>query len=122
MKYLQQFSFLFLLLILVNCGNEKKVYKKFDVIEIATTNVNDDDDVSAWNGGPGFEVYAEQLGCETNNNVKSVGSPDAIKGDTITLVGETVMPPTSVIVSPLIASGLPTLLTLLFVSHPNCSA
>tara|TARA_Y100001970_G_scaffold291394_1_gene428386 strand:+ start:559 stop:2484 length:1926 start_codon:yes stop_codon:yes gene_type:complete len=93
MKYIQKLSFLLLLLIVVNCGNEKKIYKQFDTVEFST-NQNNDDDVSAWNGGPGFEIYAEQLGWETNNNVQSVGSPDAIKGDTITLVGEEVMPPT----------------------------
>ena len=83
-------SFLFI----INCGNNnQKVYKQFDTIDISTTQFSQEDE-SAWNGGPGFEVYAEQLGWETNNNVVSIGSPDAIKGDTITLVGETVMPPT----------------------------
>ena len=55
MKYIQKLSFLALLLILVNCGNEKKIYKQFDTVEFSTNQKNDDD-VSAWNGGPGFEI------------------------------------------------------------------
>ena len=83
-------SFLFIM----NCGNNnQKVYKQFDSIEISTTQFSQEDE-SAWNGGPGFEIYAEQLGWETNDNVVSIGNPKAIKGDTITLVGEEVMPPT----------------------------
>ena len=83
-------SFLFIM----NCGNNnQKVYKQFDSIDISTTQFSQEDE-SAWNGGPGFKVYAEQLGWETNNNFVSIGSPKAIKGDTITLVGEEVMPPT----------------------------
>ncbi len=79
-------SFLFIM----NCGNNnQKVYKQFDSIEISTTQFSQEDE-SAWNGGPGFEVYAEQLGWETNDNVVSIGNPKAIKGDTITIVGERV--------------------------------
>ena len=77
-------SFLFIM----NCGNNnQKVYKQFDTMDISTKQSNKEDE-SAWNGGPGFEVYAEQLGWETNDNVVSIGNPKAIKGDTITLVGE----------------------------------
>ena len=84
-------SFLFIM----NCGNNnQKVYKQFDTIDISTTQFIQEDE-SAWNGGPGFEVYAEQLGWETNNNVISNGSPEAIKGDTITILHLwDVMPPT----------------------------
>ena len=83
-------SFLFIM----NCGNnDQKVYKQFDTMDISTTQFSQEDE-SAWNGGPGFKVYAEQLGWETNNDFVSIGSPKAIKGDTITLVGDEVMPPT----------------------------
>jgi hypothetical protein len=79
----------------MNCGNNnQKVYKQFDTVDISTTKAIQED-VSAWNGGPGFEVYAEQLGWETNNNVISNGSPNAIRGDTITILHLwDVMPPT----------------------------
>jgi microcin C transport system substrate-binding protein len=84
-------SFLFIM----NCGNNnQKVYKQFDTMDISTTQSSKEDE-SAWNGGPGFEVYAEQLGWETNKEVESIGSPEAIKGDTITILHLwDVMPPT----------------------------
>jgi len=83
-----------LLLICINCSSDnQKIYKQFDTVEISN-NQFDEEDVSAWNGGPGFEVYAQQLGWQTNNDIISNGSPNAIKGDTITLIGDNVMPPT----------------------------
>lgn len=82
-------------LLCVNCGTDnQKIYKQFDTVDISTTQ-NAAVDVSGWNGGPGFEVYAEQLGWDTNDDVISNGSPNAIKGDTITIVHLwDVMPPT----------------------------
>ena len=60
-------------LLCVNCGTDnQKIYKQFDTVAIST-NQNVAVDVSAWNGGPGFEVYAEQLGWDTNNDVISKG-------------------------------------------------
>ena len=83
-----------LLLICINCSSDnQKIYKQFDTVEISNNQFGEED-VSAWNGGPGFEVYAQQLGWETNNDIISNGSPNAIKGDTITLIGDNVMPPT----------------------------
>ena len=84
-------SFLFIM----NCGNNnQKVYKQFDTMDISTTQSGKEDE-SAWNGGPGFEVYAEQLGWKTNIDVVSNGSPNAIKGDTISILHLwDVMPPT----------------------------
>ena len=97
MQFIYNKSIYFILsfLFIMNCGNNnKKVYKQFDTIDISTTQ-SSQEDVSAWNGGPGFEVYAEQLGWETNNDVVSNGSPDAIKGDTITInAADDHMPPT----------------------------
>ena len=85
------FSFLFIM----NCGNNnQEVYKQFDTMDISTTQSSKENE-SAWNGGPGFEVFAEQLGWETNHDVTSNGSPEAIKGDTITILHLwDVMPPT----------------------------
>ena len=84
---LKIFSIIIFLILYVNCGTEnQKIYKQFDTVDISTTQVNPENE-SAWNGGPGFEVYAEQLGWETNNNVVSNGNPEATKGDTITIIG-----------------------------------
>ena len=82
-----------LLIIGCNKENSKKVYKQFDSIditEIKTTN----DEVSAFEGGEGFEEIAEVYGWKTNNDVVSNGDPRSIKGDTITIVGGSVFPPT----------------------------
>ena len=89
------FSFIIGFLVIMNCGTDnQKIYKQFDTVNIAPTKTNQENE-SAWNGGPGFEIYAEQLGWETNNEVVSNGSPNAIKGDTITILHLwDVMPPT----------------------------
>ena len=89
------FSFIIGFLLIMNCGNDnQKIYKQFDTIGITTSTFIQENE-SAWNGGPGFEVYAEQLGWDTNDDVISNGSPNAIKGDTITIVHLwDVMPPT----------------------------
>ena len=92
MKYIQ---LLLLLLFFIGCNNEnnKKVYKTFDKIEISESK-NTFEKVSAFEGGEGFEDIAEIYGWETNNNVVSNGNPNAIKGDSITILGGSVFPPT----------------------------
>ena len=82
-------------LFIIGCNekNNKKVYKQFDTIdvtEIKSTN----NEASAFEGGLGFEEIAEVYGWETNNDVVSNGDPRAVKGDTITMVGGSVFPPT----------------------------
>ena len=81
------------LLLLSSCGEKKKkVYTQFDTAEI----VNQADDKlsnSAKNGGIGFEKYAEKLGWTTNVDLNLSGDPNAIKGDTITIVAGDVFPP-----------------------------
>ena len=92
---LKIFSIVIILVLGVNCGKDnQKIYKLFDTVDISQSQSNQENE-SAWNGGPGFEVYAEQLGWKTNNDVISNGSPNAIKGDTITIRSvDRYMPPT----------------------------
>ena len=92
MKYIQ---LLLLLLFFIGCNkeNNKKVYKTFDKIEISESK-NTFEKVSAFEGGEGFEDIAEIYGWKTNNNVISNGNPNAIKGDSITILGGSVFPPT----------------------------
>ena len=81
------------LLLFSSCGEKKKkVYTQFDTVEIIDqSNVKSDD--SAKNGGVGFEKYAEEMGWVTNINPKISGDPNAVKGDTITIVAGDVFPP-----------------------------
>ena len=82
-------------LLIIGCNeeNNKKVYKQFDTIDI-TEIKSTKNDASAFEGGIGFEEIAEVYGWETNNDVISNGDPRAVKGDTITMVGGSVFPPT----------------------------
>ena len=76
-----------------NSENSKKVYKQFDTVDIAEIK-SSDGEVSAFEGGVGFEEIAWVYGWETNNDVVSNGDPKAVKGDTLTMVGGQVFPPT----------------------------
>ena len=87
------FTFIISILIIGCGGNEKKIYKKFDVANISEVNTTDNI-VSAFEGGEGFEKIAEVYGWTTNNDVISNGDPQAIKGDTITISIQDVFPPT----------------------------
>jgi len=81
------------LFLIHSCGEKKKkVYTQFDTVEIIDqSNVKSDD--SAKNGGVGFEKYAEEMGWVTNINPNISGDPDAVKGDTITIVAGDIFPP-----------------------------
>ena len=83
----------FLLFIGCNKENSKKVYRQFDSIDITEVK-SSIEAASAFEGGIGFEEIAEIYGWETNNDVVSNGDPRAVKGDTITMVGGLVFPPT----------------------------
>ena len=83
-----------IIIFLVGCGtNRKKVYDSFELNDnIKITEKSWDTSPKA--GGPGFEKIASKLGWETNENFISYADPKAIKGDTITIVGGDVFPPT----------------------------
>ena len=82
-------------LFIFSCNNEnsKKIYKQFDTVDISEIK-STNGQVSAFEGGEGFEDIAWVYGWETNDDVVSNGSPNAIKGDTLTMVGGSVFPPT----------------------------
>ena len=82
-----------LLVFACNSENSKKVYKQFDTVDVSEIK-SSDKQVSAFEGGEGFEEIAWVYGWETNNDVVSNGDPKAIKGDTLTMVGGQVFPPT----------------------------
>ena len=92
MQYIQLLIFL-LVFIGCNSENNKKVYKTFDKIEVSELK-NTVESASAFEGGNGFEEIAEIYGWKTNHNVLSNGNPNAIKGDSITIIGGSVFPPT----------------------------
>jgi len=95
MQFTKIIFFISLMILYSSCNkSNKKVYKQFDVAELEKVEYSKEDE-SAWNGGPGFEEYAEQLGWETNTEIIPVGSKNAVKGDTITIMHLwDVMPPT----------------------------
>ena len=90
--------YLFLIIVL-NFGfagffdSDKKVYQTFDIIEGDILDQKELDD-SRWSGGPGFEEIAELISWKTNNDINIEGSPDAIKGDTLTFFAGDVFPST----------------------------
>ena len=89
------YLYIVLIFIFFGCDSigNKKVYKTFDLIEGDVSSEQKLDE-SRWSGGPGFEEIAELISWKTNNDINIVGSSDAIKGDTLTMVGGSVFPPT----------------------------
>ena len=100
------YKYIFISIILILClhcsNNEKKIYKQFDLIDFTESDPSNKEfpllfssmKTSPFEGGEGFETIAEVYGWETNNDVISNGDPIAIKGDTITIIGGGVFPPT----------------------------
>ena len=97
---------LFVILFLIGC-NENKVYKTYDTIkedDNTDLSINSDPIVSGTQeekiatakliieGASGFELFASELGWETNENINITGDPNAIKGDTLRFVAGTVFP------------------------------
>ena len=97
---------LFVILFLIGC-NENKVYKTYDTIkedDNTDLSINSNPIVSGTQeekiatakliieGASGFELFASELGWETNENINITGDPNAIKGDTLRFVAGTVFP------------------------------
>ena len=88
-------SLILILFFIFNCGGgeRKKIYKKFDTIEISEQK-NNNNSVSAYEGGEGFSVIAKRLGWQTNNSPIIYGDKNAIKGDTLHFLADEVFPNT----------------------------
>ena len=83
-----------LLLLQIGCdGGDKKVYKKFDTSKAyhdKSASLSD----SKEDGGYGFDSIAEKNGLVTNLTPNILGSPNAIKGDTLRFLAGMVFPNT----------------------------
>tara|TARA_Y100000590_G_scaffold415931_1_gene514255 strand:- start:46 stop:1971 length:1926 start_codon:yes stop_codon:yes gene_type:complete len=88
-------NWIMILILTFSCGGKerKKVYKEFDTNEVADR-TNNNNTISAYEGGEGFELVAQRLGWKTNDRPTIYGDKNAIKGDTLHFLGADVFPNT----------------------------